>query len=141
MMFTPVSVSSCPNTNRDTSLFFSNFLHILSEHGVGNSMPSQLCSQVCFLSSGDMRSGRSSGGLGWRALVAAYMKHLSSSLFMLISAFFRLNTTGTRIFDESLRDLFMPTLMSNLTILLSVQPLPFFKNSEKDSKIFAVILS
>ena len=125
MMYVLFTVTSCPNTKRDTPLFLSNFLKTLSEHGVGDSIPSQFSSSDCFLSSLVTCCGSLS--TGFRPLVTAHLKHSSSSFFMLIRAFLFAMTLGNSMWEDPLRGLSLLRVMSNLTALFNIQPLPFLR--------------
>ena len=114
------TVSSCPNTSRNTLLFLSNFLKTLSRHGVENSIPSQFNSSDCSLSSFVTRWGFFS--TGFKALVIAHLKHSSSSFSMLIRAFLFEILFGNSMWEDPLRGLSLLRVMSNLTTLFNIQP-------------------
>ena len=137
-MYVLFTVSSCPNTKRDTLLFLSNFLNTLSRHGVGNSIPSQSNSSDCFRSSFVTRWGSLS--TGFRALVTAHLKHSSSSFFMLIRAFLIAMTLGNSLWEDPLRGFSLLRVMSNLTTFFNIQPLPFLGYVANAFSIFATIL-
>ena len=139
MMNVLFMVASCPNTKRDTSLFFSNFLKTLFRHGIENSIPLQSNSSDYFRSSFVTRWRFFS--TGFKALVTAQLKHSSSSFSMLIRAFLFEILSGNGMWDDPLRGLSLLKVMSSLTTLFNTQPLPFFRYVANASSILANILS
>src|SRR5688572_16279631 len=103
-------------------LFLSNLLITFASAATGNSIPYQLSSSDCLISSFVILYECSS--TGFKALVTHHLKHSSSSFFILIIAFLLAKYSGSGIYELPFNGLYSTVSISNFKTALKRQLLP-----------------